>query len=990
MSKDFFTRIIVTLMGLTSKILGRSVTYKRSVPGKDWVSIQINRIRIINQFLPAIIKSSGGYIPAFWKMIMVLSTSGIPGIRTWVRTVREQERKSLYIKEACYYQNSYSFKQPVDCTQPGKIGIHIHLSNIGLLGILSDYLSNMPFDYDLFISVRDEVYADRARYEIEGLLKASSLKTAVVTGKGNSMAPLVTTFARELASCEYICHIHTMNSLPKDNETNNILSNLLGSDINILSIFHLFEEHKEIGLIYVEPSPDMPYWKYARSLYNSYLDTLLDRLGLENEYSQYMDCPSGSMFWAKADAIKLLLDSGLTYNDFTNNASDQSEDGGLSQAIEHLIIPAVRSSGMTFCEVNLDKGTYRINKGTRNLWQYWGKDLENLRKTIDNFEVISFDIFDTLLTRPVFVPDTVFDIVEIKIHAMFEQDLSYIACRKQAENMARKRTGYTGDCNLDEIYDEFEKITRLPEVDCNRIKQIEIQTEIDLCLPRQDMIDIFNYAISKGKRTILISDIYLNRQDMETMLSKCDITGYDEILISSSIRKRKDTGELWDHCVQYTDKSIWLHIGDNEHSDLQLPMNRGITCYHIMSGRSMFHNTSLGKRYCESFRGNISAGDSAILGTIVARLFNSPFALHSAEGKFIINDLKTMGYVVFGPVILTFLTWLITNLKKDRIDMVLFLAREGYFLEKLYNDFHEHLGGNSIPAKKVESRYFLASRRAISVASIFHEDDILDLIEAPYEGTLSFLLLSRFGITSEHIKCNKYEIVKLPDDYRKVKNILDSYKDQILESAETERNNYMKYCNDMDFFDHDNIAIVDLGYSGSMQYYLSKILNRPTVGYYFVTRNRLKGVQYQGNIMKDCFSNSRDLNAPNVLYDFVLLLEAILTSPDGQFIKFENDKTSLNPVFDKPGLSQHNFDSLEKIKEGISAFIEDMINLHGKYLFDLKISKDISGFLMEYIVEDKSFILHEIKKLFTVDDNYGSEKEHIVFDLYREFYGMNT
>src|SRR5208283_2076721 len=102
------------------------------------------------------------------------------------------------------------------------------------------------------------------------------------------------------------------------------------------------------------------------------------------------------------------------------------------------------------------------------------KSSEELRNAIDNYEVISFDIFDTLITRPVLVPDTAFEIAGIKINKELNLNLNYVKYRKQAEFCIRIENDFTGDCSIDDIYAEFRKATGLSETQCEAIKQIEI------------------------------------------------------------------------------------------------------------------------------------------------------------------------------------------------------------------------------------------------------------------------------------------------------------------------------------------------------------------------------------------------------------------------------------------------------------------------------------------------------------------------------------
>lgn len=648
----------------------------------------------------------------------------------------------------------------------------------------------------------------------------------------------------------------------------------------------------------------------------------------------------------------------------------------------HFIIKQLR-------QICLKKVDFKLTDNVLHSSECWRNSPEDLLAEIDNYDTISFDIFDTLITRPLLIPDTAFEIVNLKIEKDLRIKVPYTRLRKKAEFKVRAGNNFIGDCSIDDIYEVFQKLTRLKKVDSERIKEIEIENEIDLCLPRKDMIESFYYAKSKKKSVFLISDTYLRKQDIERILSKCGVQGWDGLLLSSALNKRKDTGELWDYYKCSLDGSRCLHIGDNGNSDVQLPSSRGLKTYYAPSGMHIFSSTNLGKRVCEGFDEGVRGWDSVVLGTMVSKEFNSPFALHDTGWELTINNLKRMGYVIFGPLFLTFITWLVRNLRKDNVDYILFLAREGYYLKKLYDRFTGCLERKGIPRVKIESAYFLASRRATSVASVSCEEDIQDLLEAPYKGTISYLLASRFGIVAPG-SFDGNEVISLPEDYKKVRDVVRCYTNEIMNTARMEREQYLKYSYSLDLLKQKRIGIVDLGYSGTMQYYLSKIFDKPITGYYLVTTsNSLKGERYRGNVMKDCYSfRNKYTDKINPIYAYSLILEGLLTSPEGQLVNFTDEGNELKPVFDKPGQSQRVFDSLNQIFEGVLDFVEDAVEYHGSYLMDLRTTGQTAQSFLEHMVMDNSIISKDLEGFFFVDDKYSSDRDVLVFDLYREHYGI--
>ena len=74
--------------------------------------------------------------------------------------------------------------------------------------------------------------------------------------------------------------------------------------------------------------------------------------------------------------------------------------------------------------------------------------INDIVKKSKKYDIISFDIFDTLITRCIYEPDDAF-----KVLGKLVQDEKFIEKRKKAEQQAREKLGH--DVNIDEIYDEY-------------------------------------------------------------------------------------------------------------------------------------------------------------------------------------------------------------------------------------------------------------------------------------------------------------------------------------------------------------------------------------------------------------------------------------------------------------------------------------------------------------------------------------------------------
>jgi len=568
--------------------------------------------------------------------------------------------------------------------QPGTIAMHLHLFYIDLLDEFVEYIANMPFYFDLYISITNCNHEKIILQKMSGLERIQKITVVTVQNKGRDVAPMVVTFAKDLMLYDYICHIHTKKSMHAGHEQKNwryhLLHNLLGSANVIRTIFTIFRMHSDIGIVYPETYHNIPYWTQTWLSNKNLAKQLLNMLQIDPDLPDYVDYPAGTMFWARSDAVKPLLELGLGYENFTEEKGQI--DGTIAHAIEHSLVIIVQDSGRHLCEVNFEQDIYRLYCGSRNLWQYWEKNRDHLKSVIRQVDFVSFDILDALITRPFLNNNDIFKIIGIRIKKNLDLDFDFETIRKEAEKRAKKNKKA---CCIDDIYFIFQSMACLDAKLCDLIKKMEMHEIENLVFRRQDIVDIYNFAKSINKRIIILSDLGLERQAVSGLLKKAGIGGYHDILITSELNMRKDTGEIWDYYEHNFKNQKGIHIGHDEHADIQMLSDRNIPFYHVMSGRNLFYNTKLGHLFDKKCRGKILIGDSLLIGTLIAREFNSPFCLFGTRGSYIINDFRTLGYVVFGPVAFAYIMWLARKKQDNYLSCLYFRPSEHCMANKLFD-----------------------------------------------------------------------------------------------------------------------------------------------------------------------------------------------------------------------------------------------------------------------------------------------------------------
>lgn len=548
--------------------------------------------------------------------------------------------------------------------------------------------------------------------------------------------------------------------------------------------------------------------------------------------------------------------------------------------------------------------------------EYWNSSYGHLKKRIDAADVVSFDIFDTLIMRQIFSPEDVFRLLGEKITAQWDIK----------ENIARIRANAASQCNayatIDEIYDEIGKQTSLSKRTIEEIKQLEKDIDLQLCVARQDIKKLYEYCIESGKKVYLISDMYYGKEDIKCILSKCGITLTDDehIWISCERKKDKISGSMWIEYLNHFEKKIsCLHIGDNLKGDIENPIKQGIDACYVMSGKDMFMNSSISELATEIN----TVSDSVCLGLVVARLFNSPFALCSAKGKVSFEDSETYGYCVYGPLLEKFLIWLYYNSRKDGVDKLLFFARDGYFLEKDYKIVSELLNDGY----EQEWCYLPISRRLIYLATMENEDDLKRVVSFPYVGTFAEYMKSRFNVEVTDATANYNDRqINAVGDRKNILQWIEPYKEAISQEARSERKNYINYLKNTGNLKEGNYGTVDLGYYGTNQYYLQRLNQIKTQGYYFYSCLSKDSVYINDISMKGCFQYRDDYMAEKSLANQKnMYIETFLTAPHGM-VRFIDENG--NVICEPDKKSQKNFGIKKNVNDGVIKFIKGYIAIY--------------------------------------------------------------
>lgn len=878
-----------------------------------------------------------------------------------------------------------------------RIAVHVHVYYIDLFDEVKKYLSNIPIPYSLFVSVTNDEDRQIVLEKILGIPQVDRIEVRVVENRGRNIAPLVVEFGRLFQDYEYICHIHTKKSIYTGEEKTGwrqyLYERLLGSPDTIHAILTAFERDPKIGIICPEIYPHLPYWACTWLSNKGIAASILKRLNIPFDPDVYFDYPVGSMFWIRKKALDPLLGLGLTTRDFPVELGQT--DGTLHHTLERCFILAARSRGYRHLMI-IDPETYTFSyRSGRNLHQYLDLSFRRMfLQRLEASEIVSFDIFDTLLIRPFASPDKVFDYLEEIVWREYGIR-RYKELRTTAESIARERKNHSGDVKISEIYSVFSEIAKTDTVTASGLLYLEVNTEKRLFIPRNELIESAKYAKKMGKRVILVSDTYFERKHVEEFLESHKLDFFDEIYLSCEIGKRKDRGDLWDYviekeCIQPLN---FMHVGDNEESDIQRIHDRGFPNFiHIMRPSVLFRQSGLSSILWKRMDPPAGWRESLLYGKISNCLCSNPDKKNLALSPRLFEDPFITGYVVFGPIMCNFMNWLINTARKDKCQHLWFIAREGYLLNTLYDMIIRHPDLQEIRAELPRNSYFLCSRRTAVFASFGGEEDVPQLMDGLFTGTIRDFFTKRLLTTA----INQIEDrlgtetldrqVSLVNDRDVIFTALREVTDILVEEATRERELLLKYCHNQGFEPIKRISVVDLGYSGTIQYALSTLLDHPIDGYYFVTQKGAKKLSSAGLHYHAYFGENVDLSPKKLpIFHYSLLLEAVLTAPTGQLIRFDASPAGEPvPVFKEGGISQREFHRIGRIHEGIMAYMREMVDEFGKKALNIEFPIDLVQVCYEHVISG-DIDIGSLESVLSVEDQYSGYDEISPLEYYRKY-----
>ena len=539
---------------------------------------------------------------------------------------------------------------------------------------------------------------------------------------------------------------------------------------------------------------------------------------------------------------------------------------------------------------------------------------KDIKDRILAHDIISFDIFDTLLVRKTLSPEDAFLIIQKR-----SQLNGFYACRKEAEHFL-SAGGHVP--TFDEIYDYVKEKFNLSHEQAERLKAIEIATEDETLIPRQDVVGMLAFAKANAKKVFLVSDMYLPKKILSSILKNKNIQNYDDIFLSCEYGTNK-LQNLYAVFRAAAGDGRYLHIGDRELEDGDCAARFGIDTAQALSSSELFRHSSWNK----ITKIKMNCAERNVMGEIVAHFFNSPFL----PDKPMITSPHSLGKYFIAPLLVDFLTKILPMIRK-KYDAVLWGARDGYLLHNLYRKIY---GGLIEKERLPRSVYFYISRAAAISATISNMSDLSYAMKLPFSGSVEKMLSFRFCLDkNEILQRNVYET---DDEY------IFRHSDAILRKSAELRRNYQKYIEQSAIHNIKKPLFFDFVSTGTCQMCLEKLLGRKIAGVYFI--HILDGDERKENLqIFPCFGESNVVDMNSNLANNYTFAENFLMPKDGSIWHFDENG---QPVFMRDMRSAKFFAGIEDAQRGVMDFADWFVQHFSSYedIFSVRFLDELYGLL---------------------------------------------
>ncbi len=412
-------------------------------------------------------------------------------------------------------------------------------------------------------------------------------------------------------------------------------------------------------------------------------------------------------------------------------------------------------------------------------------DEKQLKKAIDAAEVVSFDVFDTLLFRITKRPEAIFSLMGQKLGIdNFEQ---FRREKQQEISEILVKRSEAPHADLDQIYKYIAEQDQTQ--DWEKVKELEIQMELDAVFQNPEIYRWYQYALEQGKVIIATSDMYLNGCQIRQMIDKCGYTQISRVYSSADLRCTKYEKTIFPAVAKRegVEGEKILHIGDNAKADIENARQCGWNAFWYERGYQTSEKTP--GVFCDVL----------------------------VKGKKDLSFWHRLGGDIAGELYINLYRWVSGLEKKYECEQICLLARDGYNMWEIF----QNMG-------RKDMVYLEMSRRSLLLAGITKLDQESMELLPPYAlGQTLEEIVDYLGLEKGKLDCQKAgfgsygDIIQTKEDQKRVKELFQMNEGEFLKACERERKAAKAYFDRLGIWNKKNLYF-DCGWNGSSQFLLER------------------------------------------------------------------------------------------------------------------------------------------------------------------------
>lgn len=226
-----------------------------------------------------------------------------------------------------------------------KVALFMHIYSMDLAEVCKNYAENMPSYADICLTTDTEEKIDQLK-QIFSNFDSNRIHIVKVTNRGRDIGALLIGLRQFVEKYDYICFMHDKKSdhnIPKmvgESFAYHCYQNTLPNKNFAENVINLFDDNPRLGLL-VPPTPcHGPYHSLIGMEWQGDYDNVVDlakKWGINVNITQSKPpvAPLGTTFWFRKEALKMLFEVDMSYNDFPQEPTG-SNDGNIMHAIERL------------------------------------------------------------------------------------------------------------------------------------------------------------------------------------------------------------------------------------------------------------------------------------------------------------------------------------------------------------------------------------------------------------------------------------------------------------------------------------------------------------------------------------------------------------------------------------------------------------------------------------------------------------------------------